>query len=603
MMNRWRGLPLQLIVLTVLPLTALLFLIAFGSLVIHQRAMRSLVGERDQRAARAAAGAITEQLNKRAVAVRSLVLQAAAESPEEVLATSAFLLPDFEEGLAFYTADGSLLAASNDAAIWQERDVGQLLQTTDGARDSQSGAIFLPVFTDPASGQSVMLVTATSPDGLTAVGAFLPENVARRALVDIFSSGEEASALVVSAAGDLLYQIGSSPESGGELSGQPGVADALRGESGTTYLSLQGDEYVLGFSPISPVNWALVIEEPWQIVADPLLRTSALGPLVLAPALVFALLVLWFGVRQIVRPLQALQQRAADLAWGNFKAIERPVGGIEEIRRLQTALVDMARKLQAAQQGLRSYLGAITAGQEEERRRLARELHDDTLQSLIALNQRAQLAQLELDQQELGQQELDQQELDQQELGLRPTAEKLGEIQQMTSQLIADLRRFTRDLRPTYLEDLGLVPALDMLARDMSQQPGVNVQFKSTGTERRPPPEIELALYRMVQEALNNVTRHAEASEALVQLSFRGDKLQVAVTDNGRGFEVPESPAELARAGHFGLLGLQERAELIGAQLAIESRPGQGTSVTVTVPLPPEEEVVTSGADKSDEFS
>jgi signal transduction histidine kinase len=594
-------LPLQLIVLTVLPLTALLFLIAFGSLVIHQRAMRSLVGERDQRAARAAAGAITEQLNKRAVAVRSLVLQAAAaESPEEVLATSAFLLPDFEEGLAFYRVDGSLLAASNDAAIWQERGVGQRLQTADGARDSQSGAIFLPVFTDPASGQLVMLVAAAAPDGLTAVGAFLPENVARRALVDIFSSGEEASALVVSAAGDLLYQIGSSPTNGGELSGQPGVTDALRGDSGTTYLSLEGDEYVLGFSPISPVNWALVIEEPWQIVADPLLRTSALGPLVLAPALIFALLVLWFGVRQIVRPLQALQQRAADLAWGNFKAIEKPVGGIEEIRRLQTALVDMARKLQAAQQGLRSYLGAITAGQEEERRRLARELHDDTLQSLIALNQRAQLAQIELGQQEPGQQEpvqqeLGQQELGQQELGLHPTAEKLGEIQQMTTQLITDLRRFTRDLRPTYLEDLGLVPALDMLARDMSQQPGVHVQFKSTGTERRPPPEIELALYRMAQEALNNVTRHAEASEVLVRLIYQADKLQVAVSDNGRGFEVPESPAELARAGHFGLLGLQERAELIGAQLAIESQPGQGTSVTVTVPLPPEEEVVTSG--------
>jgi two-component system sensor histidine kinase UhpB len=271
---------------------------------------------------------------------------------------------------------------------------------------------------------------------------------------------------------------------------------------------------------------------------------------------------LWFGVRQIVQPLQALERKATALGWGNFAAIEEQVGGINEIQRLQTELIHMAQKVKTAQQSLRGYLSAITTGQEEERRRLARDLHDDTIQSLIALNQRIQLAQLAAKDE--------------------TTTTQLLEMQQMAAQTIADLRRLTRDLRPVYLEELGLVPAVEMLARDTSNVLQIPVDFRVEGTERRLSPQVELALYRVVQEALSNVARHAQASCAEVQLYFTANTVKLTVRDDGRGFVVPESPAEMAPSGHFGLLGVQERVEALGARLTIRSAPGSGTRLEVT---------------------
>jgi signal transduction histidine kinase len=276
-------------------------------------------------------------------------------------------------------------------------------------------------------------------------------------------------------------------------------------------------------------------------------------------------LALWFGLRWIVKPLQALESKAATLAWGEFSAIEQPVGGIAEIRRLQSELIHMARKVKAAQQSLHSYIGAITAGQEDERRRLARELHDDTIQSLIALKQRVQLAQLAAKD--------------------GHSENSLTEVVSLTEQAIENVRRQTRALRPIYLEDLGLVTALEMLAREASQAADIPVEFLRRGTEVRLNPNVELALYRMAQEALNNVNRHAQASQAYLNISFTPQEVTLQVADNGKGFDVPKSPAEFAPGGHFGLLGLYERAELIGARLEIYSSPGQGSQITVHLPV------------------
>jgi signal transduction histidine kinase len=567
MFNRWRGLPLQLFVFIILPLTALLVGIAFGSLALPQRAMRTLVGERDERATRAAATAITEQLNHRAATVRSLALQVAATGdPANTINDANYFLPDFEGGLAFFDRNGNLLASTNDAAVWDIRDIRKRLDNPDLTFDSRNEATFVPSFADPSDGEEIMLVAATLKDGGVMVGAFAPANMARRALTEIFGASELAAAFVVDSAGQMLYQSGSDPHSNLKPIEYPGVTEALRGDSGTSYLSVAGDEHVIAYSPIIPVKWALVYEEPWREVADPLLRTTELVPLLLVPILIIALTGIWFGVRQIVQPLQSLEQKATNLAWGDFESIEEPVGGIGEIQRLQTELIYMAQKVRAAQQRLRNYLGAITTGQEEERRRLARELHDDTIQSLIALTQQGQLAQMALDD--------------------HPALDQLTEMQGMIRQIIADLRRVTRDLRPIYLEDLGLITALDMLARETSHDEKIPVQFHVSGSVHRLRPEIELALYRMVQEALSNVARHAQASSAEVKLDFGSDSLVLTITDDGRGFNVPDSPTDMAPEGHFGLLGLYERAELIGGRLTIESVTDQGTEVKVLLTQP-----------------
>jgi signal transduction histidine kinase len=517
------------------------------------------VGERDERATRAAASAITEQLNHRSAAMRSLALRASdTQDAEHVLADIVFLLPDFDGGIALFDADGRLQATSNATATWE------LTAVPDFTTISPETVQFSSPITDPLTGQEMILTIARAPDGMTAVGAFYPAALAQKALEDIFAAGDQAAAFLTDGNGRLLFQLGDVHEMGADLSGYQGVAEALRGENGTTYSVDDGEEYVIAFSAIPPLNWALVLKEPWRAVTDPLLRATELAPLVLAPVLIIALIGLGFGIRQIVAPLQSLEKKATALAWGNFEAIEEPVGGINEIQRLQTELIHMAHKVKLAQQSLRGYLGAVTTGQEEERRRLARDLHDDTIQSLIALNQRLQLAQLTV---------TDEQ-----------SAAQLAEMQQMTEQTIADLRRLTRDLRPIYLEDLGLVTALNMLARDASQTLQIPVDFQVTGTEKRLSSEVELALYRMAQEGLSNVARHARANCAQLHLTFADEAITLTVQDDGRGFTVPESPAEMTNNGHYGLLGIQERAELIGARMTILSAPGKGTNLTIELP-------------------
>ena len=289
-----------------------------------------------------------------------------------------------------------------------------------------------------------------------------------------------------------------------------------------------------------------------------------MAPLVLVPAFILALIALWFGAKQIVQPLQMLESKAAALAWGDFNAIAESVGGISEVRHLQMELAEMARKVQAAQEGLHDYIGAITAAQEEERLRLARELHDETIQAVIALKQRVQLANKSV-KTESGHQ-------------------ALKELENLAEETVENLRRLTRALRPIYLEDLGLVTALGMLAREMSQTDHMQVDFRILGNEQRLSREVELALYRIAQEALNNVIHHAKADHASLQIAF-GQEIKLEVTDNGTGFSVPKSPTEFAPKGHFGLLGMRERADLIGGRLEVQSEEGKGTRLSVRLDI------------------
>jgi len=558
---RRRGLMFQLFVFIILPLTALLIAIPLGSLTLHQQGMRVLVGERDERAAHATTDSITEQLNHRVAAVRGLALQAAASaSLEDVIAEYEFLLPDFEGGLALYAAGGTLLASSNSPSRWQSRPVADLLARVRGQSEPQFSAIF----SEPESGEFVMLVAAEVDDAV-AVGAFLPASLARRILADAFPPNSQVAVLVVDTEERLIYQWGASLR-GTEATKHPGVAEALRGESGTLYRQVEENEHVVAFSPVPPVGWALIIEEPWEAVDSPLLRTTLAAPLILIPVLLFALVALGFGIRQIVQPLRSLEQQTTHLAGGQFEAIESPVGGIGEIRRLQDGLIQMARKLKAAQQRLRDYAAAILRGQEEERARLARELHDETVQALIALNQRVQMVE--------------------RALARDPQAAtgKLAELRVMTGTMIEAVRRVIRALRPIYLDDLGLLPALEMLTQATGREGALAATFGVEGDPRRLTPERELALYRIVQEALHNVVKHAKAQRAQVTLRY-DEALHVSVVDDGVGFEMSDRVDAQTDADHVGLIGMRERAELIGARLTIRSGPGQGTAVELRLPL------------------
>lgn len=561
----WLGYIPQLFLVTILPLTLLLLAIAFGSVALHQKTMRDMAGQQDLRAVLATAQTLTSELNSRRDQLdASASLLADGIRPELVLAASSSTT--FDGGTAFLQ-DGRLTIspAGGLFAHLSGEDLAALISSLPVEASPGVHAVDWPhaLVTDPQDGTLYVVVARQAGTDARAAGAFAARSLAAASLTGITSGhlhSADMSIELVSPEGLTIYTMGTPP------SQQVGITEAMRGESGVTYLRQAGQEVVLAFTPVEPLGWALVTREPWQAMADPMLKTTQLLPLVLVPALLLALVGLWFGARQVIQPLQVLKERAGQLSRGRYSPIQEPVGGIPEIQSLQAALVEMSRKVQASQDNMRSYLGAVTTGQEEERRRLAREIHDDTLQAVIALNQRVQLAR--------------------QNLPDPVASASLAETQRLVENTIQNLRRLTRALRPAYLEELGLAASLEMLAKE-STGDHVAVSFICMGEERRLPDQYDLALYRMAQEALNNVVKHAGAQQARLELTYEPASVQIDVQDDGRGFSVPENPGEFARLGHFGLLGLHERADLIGARLMIASAPGQGTRLSIHLPQPP----------------
>ena len=561
--SRGLGFALQLSLFVVLPLAAVAVIVPLLSLNLHGHAMRTLVAERDRRAVQAAAASLGQQLEHLSLALRGLAASAATlPDPQAALAAHSYLLGQFSGGLAIASAEGELLAAGPNPVEWTGRPVAALAAQP----SAPSEPVFSQVFVDPTSGQLSLLIAAHAEPGGLAIGALTLAEVAGDDLQTLAGAGTEASVWLVDGSGQVLFQAGR-PVPAAELAHHAGVAEALQGQAGTTHVTTSEEEHVVAYSPVPRVGWALVMEEPWQAVDNPLLRGTLAAPLVLIPMVLVAMVALAFGIRQIVQPLHRLARSASELGLGNYSAVEAPVGGIEEIRHLQTELVHMARQVQAAQQSLRGYVSAVTRGQEDERRRLARDLHDGPVQALIALDQRMQMVQLKLK-------------------GSAPEVhERLAELRHITGDLLEDIRRVIRALRPIYLEDLGLLPALEMLTRDLEAATGIRVTFSSQGTATRLSPEREIAAYRFAQEALNNSARHSQAAAVEVSALFEPPLFTLRVDDNGRGFTPPARLGELAAGGHFGLLGMQERAELVAGRFHLRSAPGQGTTVELRLPF------------------
>lgn len=556
-----RGLTAQLFAITVLPLTLLLLLIAFGSVYLHEQNMRALVSERDERAVQSAAAALDSELHHRMANISSMAIYYASAGDlafEKIFTDSTVRAADFDGGMAFLDSSGRPIAKTGNDPLWMW--IARNTRSLRLASSTDAGPVISDPFVDPNSGRTFILISAYSPsNNAIAAGALTPESLAAPILSASYPAGSQVTVYLVDSSRRVLFVSGAT-ETQTASPDHPGVAEGLLGQSGARYVQLGNSEHVIAYSPIRPTGWVLVTEEAWEAVISPSLQVTQVAPLVLVPAFILALIALWFAARRIVQPLQRLESKAAALAWGNFDAIKEDVGGISEVQHLQMELTDMARKVQAAQEGLHDYIGAITAAQEEERTRLARELHDDTIQAVIALKQRVQLAHKSV-KTESGQ-------------------EALRELETLAEETIENLRRLTRALRPIYLEDLGLVTALEVLARETSQVDHLHVEFQLSGEERRLSREVELALYRIAQEGLSNVTHHSKARHATLRIVF-DKEIKLEVSDNGVGFTVPKSPTEFAPSGHFGLLGMRERADLIGGRLEVQSEAGKGTRLSV----------------------
>ena len=254
--------------------------------------------------------------------------------------------------------------------------------------------------------------------------------------------------------------------------------------------------------------------------------------------------------------------------------------GSEAIVQLATRLIVSDGKPQAfqhlarditeerrLQDNLQFYLRQVLQAQEEERKRLARELHDDTSQQILLLthgvDNLAAKAESYLPQE------------------LR---DELGKLYELSEQTYQGIKRYAQALRPRILDDLGLVPAIKWLAEEIHNFSGIEIQVK---TDTIPPlaPETQLVLFRVAQEALNNVHRHSGASEAIVNVQCQGNEVMVTISDNGKGFNLPQQLSDFAGRGKLGLTGMAERARLIGGELEVSSQIGKGTKLTVRAPI------------------
>ena len=218
-------------------------------------------------------------------------------------------------------------------------------------------------------------------------------------------------------------------------------------------------------------------------------------------------------------------------------------------------------------ENLQYYASEVTKAQEEERERIALELHDETVQALFSLV-------TDIDEMVDSEKQLPSSH-----------AQRLGQIKAETGRIMDKLRQFSHELRPGLLDHFGLVPSLELLAEEASKENKVSCQLSVIGSQRRLSPETELALFRVTQEALHNIKKHSKATNASIEVKFTDHRAQVHITDNGIGFKVPRLLGKLAREGKVGLIGMRERSRLIRGRLSVKSETKKGTTVTVDVPV------------------
>jgi PAS domain S-box-containing protein len=216
-------------------------------------------------------------------------------------------------------------------------------------------------------------------------------------------------------------------------------------------------------------------------------------------------------------------------------------------------------------ENLRFYFQQATRAQEEERKRISHELHDDTIQSLVALSRQLDAMANEPD-------------------VSKENRARIEELWRSTDNILQGVRRLSQDLRPPTLDRLGLLPAVELLAADVTRHSSVVTRVNLVGKEHRLPEEVAIALFRITQEALRNVWRHSGATRAEITIDFSDRWTRITVNDNGKGFQVPQKMSDLAKQDKLGLAGMQERAQLVGGTLTVQSLPGKGTTVTVEAP-------------------
>lgn len=266
-----------------------------------------------------------------------------------------------------------------------------------------------------------------------------------------------------------------------------------------------------------------------------------------------------------LRPIRRLEETAARVWKGDLDARVPPSlvadRDMDRVRRTFNVLLD---GLMADRARMRKLASLVIRAQDEERARIARELHDSTAQSLAALVLQLGAAERDCTDPAL--------------------TGRLGEVRRLSGTVLEEVRSLSHTVHPRVLDDLGLAAALEWLARHSGEATGVRITVDVADEAAYLPPLVASTLYRVGQEALSNALRHANAQNVTLEVTTDGERARLLVADDGRGFDVAE--AEARRAG-MGLFSIQERVALVDGHLQVMSEPGAGTRVIATVPLVP----------------
>ena len=305
-------------------------------------------------------------------------------------------------------------------------------------------------------------------------------------------------------------------------------------------------------------------------------RGAALVSIILfaLAGVILSILLNLYILRAALEPLLELRKVVTQMRSGPIMDLEVSLRNPDpDTARLADSLRALIVQLSSSNRQLHILSGKAIRAQEEERMRIARSLHDETGQALLSI---------------LYALEGLEKRLPPSEEGLRA---RIADAQSVAAEALESLRRIIRDLRPAVLDDLGLVSATRWYARSNLEKAGIQVEFITDAETLPLPPELNITLFRIAQEAIHNIIRHAQAKKASIRLGLDENEIYLDIQDDGIGFQVAENTGEAMRLSQWGLAGIQERVNLVNGRLILDSTPGQGTHLQVRAPLSAAQEV------------
>ena len=574
--EKYRSLRTLAIALIFLPLALILFGLVSAGILSYRRVVVQLLIDHQAQLAEAAATHISQVTGSYAIVLETLASNVEVNSDGEDTGLPRLneanpSLEIFNAGVLLVDAAGKRLGAVafEQSTVLSELGLADFIAAARSARATTISNGWV----DQGQSQPILLITVPIYDsgeefrGALLGGIYLAGSRLTGPIHNMVDK-EQRSVYLVDGGGQVIFHT--SPEQIANIQTDlPFIQKAISGEQGgMQWENTSAERFLVGYAPVESTGWGLVVQVPWAIVTSPARNYGYM--LISAGLLAFVGVILlgWFGVRRIVTPIQALSNQARQLV--TVDGVE-PIAesGISEIDSLEHSFDQMAHQIASYRVGLRRYVGAITQKQEDEHRHIARELHDETVQSLLAISRSL--------------------ELEQSSESNPERLKRLAEIQKMVAETLSGVRQISRDLRPLVLEDLGLFPALQALVRSAHLGPGAvpHVKLEVPDTPIRLQARQELALYRITQEALTNARKHAQPTGVRVSLQVEAESIQLEIEDDGKGFQVPDSFSELAQRGCFGLMGIQERVWEMGGSLALRSAPGEGARLQINMPVMP----------------